>query len=118
MDPALAPSQSPALPVFRDGIGERRHVSDPAGTGVCEVLCVRDELSAVPSFEFALRERTTRLSAFRHASYARVRSVDRLNQPGTALAIVADAAQGVRLSSLLAPTEPRPAALDINAAFI
>lgn len=117
MDPALAPSQSPALVVFRDGLGERRHVSDPAGAGVCEILCVRDELSAVASFEFALRERTTRLSGFRHAAYARVRSVDRLSQPGAALAVVAEAAQGVRLSILLAPVEPRPAALDIKAAL-
>ncbi|MBZ5559688.1 MAG: PEGA domain-containing protein [Acidobacteriia bacterium] len=114
MDPALAPSQSPALVVFRDGLGERRHVSDPTGAGVCEILCVRDELSAVPSFEFALRERVSRLSGFRHASYARVQSVDRLSQPGAALAVVADAAQGVRLSSLLAP---RPTPLDINAAL-
>jgi hypothetical protein len=116
MDPALAPSPSSALVVFRDGLGERRHVSDPAG-GVCDVLCVRNELSAVPSFEFALRERVSRLSGFRHASYARVRSVDRLSQPGAALAVVADSAQGIRLSDLLAPADPRAAPLDITAAL-
>ena len=114
MDPALATSQSSAMVVFRDGIGERRHITDPTGAAA-ELLCVRDELSAVPSFEFALRERVSRLSGFRHASYARVRSVDRLSQPGAGLAIVSDAAQGLRLSSLLDPAEPAP--LDINAAL-
>jgi len=46
-------------------------------------------LTAVPSFEFALRERTARLMNFRHAYYARVRRVDRL-PGGGGLAIVFD----------------------------
>jgi hypothetical protein len=47
----------------------------------------------VPSFEFALRERTARLMIFRHAYYARVRRVDRMPAPG-GLALVSDHVEG------------------------
>ena len=41
------------------------------------MLCLRPELTAVGSFEFALRERVARLTAFRHPCYAHVRGVER-----------------------------------------
>jgi serine/threonine protein kinase len=117
MDPALAPGAPPASVVFQDGLGERRRVSDATGNDTLELLCLREELTAVPSFEFALRERTSRLANFRHTYFGRVRNVDRLNDPDGSLAIVCDSIRGVRLSNLLAATERRPIALDINASL-
>ena len=71
------------------------------------MLCLRGELTAVPSFEFALRERVSSLAAFRHACYGRVRSVERLKDPASTLALVSDATPGVRLSDLLAFAKTR-----------
>ena len=42
-----------------------------------QILRINPALTAVPSFEFALRERVARLANFRHGYYARVRRVDR-----------------------------------------
>jgi serine/threonine protein kinase len=115
MDPAaaLAPASMPGG--FEDGLGKRRYVADPNGGGTLEVLCLRSELTAVPAFEFALRERASRLATFRQASFGHVRSVDRLTMPGTGLAIVSEFTAGVRLSKLLGASEHRR--LDINAAI-
>src|SRR5262249_59203444 len=74
MDPAMVPVSAQAGVVFQDGLGERRCTSDPTGSGTVDVLCLRDDLTSVPSFEFALRERVSRLANFRNASFARVRS--------------------------------------------
>jgi PEGA domain-containing protein len=117
MDPALAPGSSPRPIVFQDGLGERRRVSDVSGADAIEMLCLRDELTAIPSFEFALRERASRLASFRHTSYGRVRSVDRLNDATSTLAVVSDSTKGVRLANLLAANEKRPGTLDISAAL-
>ena len=119
MDPAVAASAAtgaPASVVFQDGLGERRHVVDAANETL-EVLCLRSELTAVPSFEFALRERVSRLANFRHAYFARVRSVDRLNDQRSTLALVSEHTPGVRLSDLIAVAELAHLALDINAAL-
>jgi len=118
MDPALATSSNTAFPtpvVFQDGLGERRRAPDPSGAETLERLHLREELTAIPSFEFALRERASRLSAFRHAYYSRVRCVDRLGAPPPALALVSEAVRGVRLSTLL-EKEDRPA-IDIHTAL-
>jgi len=114
MDPALATGTSTASVVFQDGLGERRRVTDATGTETLERLCLRAELTAIPSFEFALRERASRLAGFRHTYYARVRSVDRLNDAASTLAVVSESIRGVRLSTLLAKAD-RPT-IDINAA--
>src|SRR5262249_22325723 len=63
------------------------------------------------------RERASRLAAFRHSSFSRVRSIDRLSDPTATLVVVSDSIKGVRLSSLLAATERRPTSLDINASL-
>jgi hypothetical protein len=116
MDPARAtPSATPASP-FRDGLGERRPTSDPSGESI-ELLCLRDQLTAVPAFEFALRERTGRLGGFRHAYFAHVRSVERLSDKRSTLAIASDRTPGVRLSELLSAAEAHHLSLDINAAI-
>jgi hypothetical protein len=115
MDPAVATGTPNPSITFHDGLGERRRISDPTGSDTLERLCLSGELTAVPSFEFALRERASRLAGFRHTYYARVRSVDRLNDPPAALALVSESVRGVRLSTLLAASE-RPT-IDINSAL-
>ena len=117
MDPALAPGSSPKSVVFQDGLGERRRISDVSGADTIEQLCLRGELTAIPSFEFALRERASRLANFRHVYYGRARSVDRLSDPGSTLAVVSDSTKGVRLANLLAASQRRPLTLDINASL-
>jgi serine/threonine protein kinase len=102
---------------FTDGLGERRHLVDPTGNEKWELLCLRQELAEVPSFEFALRERVSRLSSFRHAYYGRVRAIERLTDREKTLAVVSDMTPGVRLSDLLARTDERKLGLDINTAL-
>ncbi|HZT77660.1 MAG TPA: PEGA domain-containing protein [Vicinamibacterales bacterium] len=114
MDPALATGASASQASFLDGLGERRRATDATGAEPIERLCLRPELTKIPSFEFALRERASRLAGFRHPCFARVRSIDRLNDASSTLAVVSDAVRGVRLSTLLASTD-RPT-IDINAA--
>src|SRR5216110_1974243 len=109
MDRAVAPHVPPAknLNNFRDGLGERRRITH-AGGDTTELLCLRRQLTSIPSFEFALRERASRLASFRHTYFGRVRSIDRLSDPASTLAVVSDVTRGVRLSQLLTPTESRP----------
>ena len=116
MDHALAMgTPGGAANVFHDGLGARRRVADSTGTEIVERLCLRSELTSVPSFEFALRERTSRLASFRHPCFATVRSIDRLNDTNSTLAVVSEAVRGVRLAALLAKAA-RPT-IDVNAAI-
>ena len=56
MDPARATfTTSSTAVVFQDALGERRRV-DGNGDPI-ELLHLRGELTEIPSFEFALRER-------------------------------------------------------------
>lgn len=106
MEPAVAhkPSQPPV--VFRDGFGERRRVAGPTEADSVDVLYLRGELTEVPSFEFALRERASRLAQFRHPLFARVRNVERLSDQSATIVVVSETTQGVRLSDLLATSLP------------
>ena len=81
------------------------------------MLCLRGELTGVPSFEFALRERLSHLAAFSHACYNRVRSVERLKDPASTLALVSDVPVGTRLSEILRFAEAADVTLDIDAAL-
>jgi hypothetical protein len=117
MDPALVSASVRTSATFEDGLGERHQVLDPARRETVEMLCLRGDLTAVPSFEFALRERVSRLASFRHACYAQVVSVERLKDSSSTLAIVSEHRPGVRLSDLLAFSEKGSAALDIDAAL-
>jgi len=101
---------------FRDGLGERRIIRDSAGASV-EVLCLRKELAAVPSFEFALRERITRLAGFRHAYYGRVRGIERSTEFDHALTIASDATPGIRLSALLDTAHEQRLPVDLDVAL-
>ena len=77
MTSASSPLDRADAPLFADGLGERVVAADATTGELLQILRMRPELTAVPSFEFALRERTARLMNFRHAYYARVRRVDR-----------------------------------------
>lgn len=114
MTPASAAAERPEAPLFSDGVGERIVAVDAATGDLLQILRVRPQLLAVPSFEFALRERAARLANFRHAYYARVRRIDR--HP-SGLAIVSDHVEGVRLSDMLRVSEQRGLNLDLNAAL-
>jgi hypothetical protein len=110
-------TERPEAPLFSDGIGDRVVAADGATGELLQILRIRQTLSAVPSFEFALRERTARLANFRHAYYARVRRVDRVQSPAPGLAIVSDHVEGTRLSDILRVAEERSLQLDINTAL-
>ena len=114
MTSVSAASERPEAPLFSDGLGDRVVAVDAATGDLLQILRLRPELLAVPSFEFALRERAARLANFRHAYYARVRRVDR--HPG-GLAIVSDHVEGTRLSDILRVAAERRLHLDLNAAL-
>jgi hypothetical protein len=120
MNPAAVRTSAPPPMVFRDAFGERRRLvppGAPAGSEALDVLCLRNELTAVPSFEFALRERVSRLATFRHASFAQVRTVERLSDPARTLAVISNATPGVRLSEILATATRHNIVLDSDAGF-
>jgi hypothetical protein len=89
----------------------------PGRSEPVEMLCLRSELTSVPSFEFALRERVSRTASFKHACYAQVQSVERLKDKSSTLALVSEYKPGVRLSELLAFAERQQVTLDIDAAL-
>jgi serine/threonine protein kinase len=117
MERAAVPIAPEPEVVFRDGLGERRHVADPSGHETLEVLSLRSDLAAVPSFEFALRERVSRLASFRNPSFGRVRAVERLNDRDATLAVISERTDGVRVSDILRNAETRKVPLDINASL-
>jgi serine/threonine protein kinase len=114
MNTVSAPSERSEAPLFSDGLGDRVVAVDGATGDLLQILRLRPQLLAVPSFEFALRERAARLANFRHAHYARVRRVDR--HPA-GLAIVSDHVEGTRLSDILRVASERRLHLDLNAAL-
>src|ERR1700730_14882898 len=117
MNPANARTLEEEATAFVDGFGTRRRMANASGADEFEALCLRSELTAVPSFEFALRERVNRLAHFHHASYAPVHSVERLEQADSTLGIVSEHVPGVRLSKILADAERLGLRLDVNAAI-
>jgi PEGA domain len=117
MTPVAASSERPEAPLFSDGIGDRVVASDGASGELLQILKLRTALTAVPSFEFALRERTARLANFRHAYYSRVRRIDRAMTPTPSLAVVSDHVDGIRLSEILRVARDKHLQLDINAAL-
>ncbi|HEX4931794.1 MAG TPA: hypothetical protein VFV33_01365, partial [Gemmatimonadaceae bacterium] len=114
LDRTTHPDVQAAL--FEDAFGVRHRLADPGGA-VVDALVIHPALAAVPSFEFAVRERATRLAPFRHTSYARVRGVERGPAPDTPFRVLSDVGGGVRLSDLLAGAEARRVPIDINASL-
>ncbi|HVL68182.1 MAG TPA: PEGA domain-containing protein [Vicinamibacterales bacterium] len=103
--------------LFSDGLGDRVVSADATTGELVQILRINPALTAVPSFEFALRERVARLANFRHQYYARIRRVDRVPSHGPALALVSDHVEGTRLSEILRVAEERRLHLDTNAAL-
>jgi len=117
MDPAIARTPSSTPVAFQDGLGQRR-LSVSVTNEPLELLALREELTSVSSFEFALRDRVSRLSSFQSEHYGHVRGVERIGKTGaTSLAIVSDHVQGVRLSDVLAFAESRLLPIETNAAL-
>lgn len=116
MTPAAAPARLTSDSPFRDGLGERRLTTDATGQAR-ELLCIRAELTAVPAFEFALRERVARLAEFRHPYFAATRGVERVTDVESSLGIVSDRVAGVRLSELFVRAAERGLNIEINAAL-
>src|SRR3954471_18165597 len=113
--PASAPGV--ALPAFEDGLGRRYRPAARGEQAPPEILCFRPELTDVPAFEFSLRERVARLVEFRHASYSRIRKVDRLSDERGTVVLMSDCAPGVRLSDLLTAADEGRAVLTLDAAL-
>ena len=103
--------------VFEDGLGIRYLFADPSGTSSGEVLALRTALTAVPSFEFALRERVARLGAFSHPAFAPLRGVERVGGAEAGLRLRSDGVDGTRLSTLIAVAQAQGVFLDIKAAL-
>jgi hypothetical protein len=108
MEPASAIVATAAA--FSDGFGTRRQRQGPGGTE--ELLDVRPELAAVPSFEFAVRERVGRFAEFHHPSIAAAKRVERTPGRANALAIASDLVDGYRLTTLLRAAERRELRID------
>jgi hypothetical protein len=116
MTPANSPELLPddaAAQGFADGLGLRHRVTD--GADAVDRLRVDDVLSSATGFDFALRERVSRLANFRHAYYGRCRRVDRLD--GGSLALLSDAVDGARLSRVLEVAQASKLDLDVNVAL-
>jgi len=99
---------------FTDGFGIRRRQEAGQADGLVEILLFHERLSDAAGFEERLRDRVGRLANFRHASYARVRRVERTDG---ALALVSEVPDGARLSQILAVAERSGLDLDVNAAL-
>ena len=111
---ARTPTSAPVA--FEDGLGQRR-LSVSVTNEPLELLALREELTAVSSFEFALRDRVSRLSSFQSEHYSRVRGVERVGKTGTTLALVSDHVAGVRLAEILRFAESRLLPIETNAAL-
>src|SRR5262249_17112263 len=96
--------------VFRDGLGERRRMTDSTGAEA-DLLCLAGEIATVPGVEPAVRKTAGRLAGFRNPAFCELRSVERFS--GSTLAVVTDAAHGIRLSELLSSPPDRRAPLDL-----
>jgi hypothetical protein len=80
-----------------DSIGDRLLMFDNSGGPSLELLRFSPKLVTFPGFENALRERVELLSQFRHASFAKVRAVEKL-EPKNDLTLVSNGVAGKRLS--------------------
>jgi hypothetical protein len=113
---AATPEHSKTL-AFRDGLGDRFVSSDNAVGVPVQVLRLRPEMTEVPAFEFALRERTARLAAFRQEAYARIYRVHRMPAPARDLAMISEHVEGLRLSALLRVAEQHQVSIDLSTAL-
>lgn len=104
-DPSARPSASPYLaswymPGFSDGLGSRLLMFDNTRAPAWELLRLRTEFTAAPSFESALRQQIEQLATVRHPAFSTVRCVDQ-RASGGGLAVVSSFGPGRRLSETL-----------------
>ena len=85
---------------FRDRLGERVILPQKSGV-LLEYLYFADPLAGTPFFAQALKDRVARLSTFSHASYCRVRRVQRAEAPEKRPALVSVHVPGHRLTEIL-----------------
>jgi hypothetical protein len=109
MDSSAAKAMPSEELLFHDAFGDRLLIRDSYGRPLHESLLLRAEFSAVPTFEFALNQRLTELEGFDHASFVRVRRLERAPGRLPRLNLVADYASGTRLTEVLAAMETRGA---------
>jgi hypothetical protein len=116
--PVTQGEASGVLGDFEDGLGRRyRSASLLGSAGPLEILCFRHELTAVPAFEFSLRERFARLSEFQHPSFARIRRIDKLNDEHGTVTLVSEGADGDRLIRILTDGDGSSPAIDVSSAL-
>ena len=104
-------------PGFEDGLGKRFSPATRNNEAPLEILCFRHDITDVPAFDFALRERVSRLSDLQHPYFARIRKVDRLKDERGTVALVSEGAPGVRLVEVLKRVERGGLTLDLGAAL-
>ncbi|HXD74996.1 MAG TPA: PEGA domain-containing protein, partial [Vicinamibacterales bacterium] len=80
-----------------------------------DLLVVAPEIASVPGVEAAIRRSVSRLAGFRHPAFCELRSVEKFG--GGTLAVVSDAAHGLRLAEILSAPPDRKAPLDLAAAL-
>ena len=117
-EPAAATESSGVRRGFEDGFGRRyRPAARLDSDTPLEILCFRHEITDVPAFDFALRERVARLSDFHHPSFARIRKVDRLNDERGTVTLMADGVAGDRLIRDSDGCRAHRPILDLNSAL-
>jgi hypothetical protein len=117
-EPSSPRESSAVRPGFEDGLGRRYRPSTRLDTEApLEILCIRHEITDVPAFEFALRERVARLSDLKHPSFPRIRKVDRLNDERGTVVLMSDGAAGTRLSDILIDRERTGVPVDVQKAL-
>ena len=101
-------------PRFRDGLGVRVVEVDKTSGDTVEVLRLCPELCA---FEKTIKDRTDRLSNFRHPRFVPVRGVQAVSGSPKGLGVIADHIVGPRLSEVLEAARKEQVAVDTNAAL-
>ena len=102
--------------LFRDGLGDRVLIRDAQGRPAQESLLLRPELTAIPSFEFALNERLWLVERFDHPAFLTVRNIGRVPGHLPLISLVSDYAGGIRLSEVLERAESTRQPLTAGAA--
>ena len=103
---------------FEDGLGRRYRPAARLHTDApLEILCFRHEITDVPAFDFALRERVARLSDFQHPGFAHIRKVDRLNDERGTVVLMSDGVAGVRLIEILKDVERTGNGMELDEAL-
>ena len=108
----LAPARALSETSFEDGFGRRTRSVDLDTGDEIELLELSSSLVEHANFVAALSERVVRVANTRHASYARVRRLDR--PAADRLVLVSDSLPGWRLSELLRVAAEERVTIDMS----